>query len=65
MGKMEQLYDSLKSKFKTTGGYHKMIIFGDKNYQELSNSLIIPGVSIRATKYWFLPIYRITIRYTN
>ena len=36
-----------------------MIIYGNKNYRKLVDSLIIPDVSIKATKYWFLPIYKV------
>lgn len=42
-----------------------MIIFGNKNYQKLLKSLAIPGVAICSIKYWFLPIYRVSIKYTD
>lgn len=40
-----------------------MIIYGKKNLKKLMESLIIPGVAIRATQYWFLPIYNVKITY--
>lgn len=42
-----------------------MLIYGNKNYKELENSLLIPGVAISATKYWIFPIYKVNIKYTN
>ena len=40
-----------------------MIIYGNKNYRKLVESLIIPDVSIETTKYWVLPIYKVEIKY--
>ena len=40
-----------------------MIIYGNKNYRKLVDSLIIPNVSIKTTKYWDLPIYKVEIKY--
>lgn len=40
-----------------------MVIYGNKNYRKLVDSLAIPDVAIRATKYWILPIYKVEIKY--
>lgn len=38
-----------------------MIIYGKKNLRRLMDSLIIPGVAVRTTQCWILPIYKVEI----
>lgn len=40
-----------------------MLVFGEKRYKELCYTLMIPGVWIGARRYWFLPIYKVQIKY--
>lgn len=38
-----------------------MIIYGKRNLRELMNALTITNVAVKATKYLFLPIYKVHI----
>ena len=40
-----------------------MIVFGKKNCEYLCNAIALPGVGIKTTKFLFLPIYKVEIRY--
>lgn len=40
-----------------------MFVFGTKNYKKLCTILMIPSVGVKATKYWFLPIYKVEINF--
>ena len=44
-----------------------MMIYGKKNYNELINSLMIPGMGITMIQYkflWFnIPVYKVKINY--
>lgn len=42
-----------------------MIVFGKKNYDEICESLAIPGIRIAARHYSFLPIYKVEINYDS
>ena len=42
-----------------------VIIFGTRQYRKLCGILEIPGVGIKAIKFWFLPIYKVEIIYTG
>ncbi len=40
-----------------------MFVFGKKGYKELCDTFMMPGVVVSARRYWFLPIYKVKIKY--